>query len=290
MTKNITKILLMCAFAMTSCSQADEPAGDDRVEDVGTSKVSMALSRSTRDEFAAEGISQITVFTYLRDRAGSTLYEKRDIDVSNGEFTMEFPLGENYTTFAVANAKSISGDDTFETVTLHLDPAEMKDVWLSNTVRFSTDKSVTDIDLSLARVVARIDFEPAETDAELAAQTRFDALTLTFGNVASTYSVSTGKAVAESLTFTTDASKGYKSSFYTFETASLDVPATMGITFMKGGREVNHTPGDLEIGQSFGASRRYRLVVPVTYDSYVEQPWDSRSAMPFTLTVQSFPF
>lgn len=296
MIKNLSKLLLPCVFGLAACSQsADEPASPDTGASTGSSTVTMTLSRAAADDFLAAGISRITILTYQVDREGSPLIDEKDVEVGSGRFEFEFPLGETYQAFAVANAGAINDKEFFETVSLKIDPSAKNDVWVSTPVKFASDKSVSSVSLVMRRVVAEVNFTPAEEDSELAAQSYFDRLDLTFKNVASTYMVATTKAVADEFSFTVTAANGYKTSFHTFATTSLETKSSLFITYYNGGSQVNVSPSDLDTGVTFDASRRYNLIVPVTNPDFIAIPWTSstnvtsRSGMP-GITVEEYDF
>ena len=52
------------------------------------------------------------------------------MDVADGMFEMEFPIGETYQTFVVANAPSITEKEEIATVAINLDPKAPADVWM----------------------------------------------------------------------------------------------------------------------------------------------------------------
>lgn len=271
MIKNFSKLLLCAALALTSCSQAeDEPIvkpGDQEM-----AKVTMTISRADASEFADAGIRDITVFVFHNERKGTTLFSETTFPVADGKFEMSFPLGESYQTVAVANALSIEGKESLETLMLKLDPMAKNDVWSTNVAKFSSDKSVAGVQLVFNRRVAAINFVPAETDAELAAITEFDNINLTFTEVADAYMVQTGKAVSTALTVAAPASAGYKASFYTFDTTALDA-GTLSIAYTKGGQTVK-TSKNLECTQ-YAAGKRVKCEVRITDPSIIDE---SRSA------------
>lgn len=266
MIKNFSKLLLCAALALTSCSQVeDEP--NVKPGDQEMAKVTMTISRADASEFADAGIRDITVFVFHNERKGTTLYSESTIPVSDGKFEMNFPLGESYQTVAVANASSVEGKESLETLMLKLDPLAKNDVWLTNVVKFSSDKSVESVRLIFSRCVAAINFVPAETDAELAAVTEFDNIDLTFTEVADAYMVQKGEAVSTTLTVSAPASAGYKASFHTFETSALP-NGTLNIAYTKGGQTVK-TSKALECTQ-YGAGKRVKCEVRITDPSIID--------------------
>lgn len=279
MFKKFHNLLLLSLLGLVSCSQgADEPNPVPGPQNPAeTHSVEMTLSRATRDEFAQAGIDKYTIFIYKNERKGTSLYAEKEVSVNDGSVSMEFTLGDNFQTFLVANAQNVTGKEALETVTIHLDPTSSRQVWISNPVRFASDKSVSQVSVTLRRIVSLIDFVPAETDAELASQSYFDRVDLTFNNVATSYQIATGTASATSFTASTDGARGYKASFYTFETSSLD-DATLDINYYKGGNVVNTSAGALEVGTKFAANNHYTVTVPITSPSFTANPWGAATS------------
>lgn len=260
MIKNFSKLLLCMSLALAGCSQAeDEPTVAPGAEETG--KVAINISRAEASDFADAGISDITVFVYHVERKGTTLVSETTMPVGEGTLEMSFPLGENYQTFAVANAASITGKETLATVTLNLDPAAKNDVWATNVVRFASDKSYPEISLVFSRRVAAVNFAPAETDTELAAISDFDNINLTFTEVATAYQVQANKAVSTTYTVSAPASAGYKASFHTFDTTGLG-RGTLTIDYTKGGQSVRKSQ-PLEC-DTYAAGKRISSIVPIT--------------------------
>ena len=292
MIKSLSKLMLGFAVILTGCSQGvDEAVADLDGGNAGvggqTSTVSMSLSRASAYEFASAGIERFTVFIYKVERRGTTLYKEAVVDVSNPVIEYEFPLGETYQTFAVANASSITDKEACETAMLHLDTSD-GNVWLASPVRFATDKSVTSVSLELRRVVSRITFTAAENDtpdgqALLASQTDFDRVDITFKNVASSYLVSKLQAQLTDITLSADAASQYSATLYTFETRTANVNGALDLTYYKGGNVVNTSASELDVNTPYGSGSAYTLKVPVTDINYVADAW-ARSGMP-ALTV-----
>lgn len=280
MIKNISKLLLCMSMALTGCSQAeDEPAvatgGDE------TAKVSINLSRAEAADFAEAGISDITVFVYHVERKSTTLVSETTLPVGEGVLEMSFPLGETYQTFAVANAASITDKESLSTIALHLDPLAKNDVWSTNVVRFSSDKSVSEISLVFSRRVAEVSFAPAESADELAAITEFDNVNLTFTEVATSFLVQGLKPVSTELTLAAPASAGYKVSFHTFDTTTLS-KGTLTIDYTKGGQSVKKSQ-PLECN-SYASGKRISCIVPITDPSIIEMSRGFSEAISWIVT------
>lgn len=296
MIKNLSRFLLPLAVALTGCSQsADEPSAPGQGGgDASKQKVEMTLSRATAEELQAAGISKFTVFIYKVNRREYTLVEQKECDATQGRFTVEFPLGETYQTFAVANADNFTGTESYETVTVNIDPTAKQDVWVSTPQRFSSDKSFSTLDVALRRVIAAVDFQTAETAADLAAAGNFDRLDVTFNDIAASYKVSDGTVEGTALTLQLDASTEFKGSFTTFPTTSLENNATITIDYLKGGEKVNTSSSPLETMLKYEAAKHYTFTVPVSQDDYVQTPWRTASLVPagarMKVTVDVTPF
>ncbi|MBO5779599.1 MAG: FimB/Mfa2 family fimbrial subunit [Muribaculaceae bacterium] len=290
MIKNFSKLLLCAAIALTSCSSVDEP---EMTESTGeTAKVAIGISRADAQEFTEAGITNITVFVYHNERKGTTLFCEKTMDVADGMFEMEFPIGETYQTFVVANAPSITEKEEIATVAINLDPKAPADVWMSQVVKFASDKSVSEVELTLNRRVARVSFEPAETAEELAAITDYDNLNIRFTNIATKMLVSGAKAEAGETTVSASAADGFKATIYTFDTSSLAVNGKLFLEYTKGGAVVN-TSRELDCATSYGASKRVKLIVPITDPGLVENPWSGMRARaelrsPITFEISEF--
>lgn len=278
MNKNITKFLALGVLGLASCSSSDEPSGpgQDRPSDGRTATVTMTLSRAAQDDFREAGITSISIYTYKSTSEGYVLDSKTDISPSDGTFSLQYLLGENLQAFAVANAASVTDADRLETVKLHIDPRGENVVWLSGVVRFSSDKSVSSIDLQMERVVSQLNFTPVEDAAELQTLGRFDRIDYTFKGISDTYVVSGRHAEPSDVTVSSDASAGFKASVYTFETATSGTAASLFLDYYKGGAQVNSSYADLSLGVIKG-SMRYNVTFPVTDANYLATSWTGAS-------------
>ena len=298
MIKSLSKLMLGCAVVLTACSHGvDEAASDlglgDTADTGQGATVTMALSRASAAEFLQAGIQKFTVYVYKVERRGSTLFMEREIDVNSPSISLDFPLGETYQTFAVANANSVTDKEACETAMIHLDPRSESDVWLATPVRFATDKSVSSVALELRRVVSRITFTAAENDTPdgqtlLASQSDFDRIDVTFKNVADGYLVSKLQAQLADVTLTVDAASNYTGTIYTFETRTAGVNGALAMNYMKGGVQVNTSASDLDVNSPYASGAAYTLKVPVTDINFVADAW-ARSAMsPLTVSITDF--
>ncbi len=285
MIKNLYKTLLpLAVVALAGCSQSvDEPAAPTTcpTDSDAKQKVEMQLSRATAEDLQAAGISKFTVFIYHVNRREYTLIEQKECDaVEGGRFELEFPLGETYQTFAVANADSFSDTESYETVTINIDPLAKQDVWVSAPTRFSSDKSFSTLDVALRRTIAAVDFETAEAPADLAAAGDFDRLDITVDHVATSYKISGGVVNDASLTLSVTAGSEFKGGFTTFPTTTLADASTVVIDYFKGADKVNTSSSPLETSTKYEAAKHYKMIVPVTQEDFVQTPWHTASLIP----------
>lgn len=275
MIKKYSHLLLGGVLLLGACSQASEEpdapaAGSSGAETV---PVEFAITRAAADDFAAAGIEKFSIFVYKTERKTSQLYAEQEVSVDGGNFSIELPLGENFKAFAIANAVSVTGKESFETVAVTIDPAADSEIWLSAASAFASDKSVATVNLTLQRAVAKVEFAPAETSEELSAA-GFDELSLTFTNTARTMLIDGSKVENESLTLTTDAAHGFATSFYTFDTRANGEASMLTIDYLKAGQKVNSSAGALDTGVTYQSNYLYKMTVPVLNNSFVETPWN----------------
>lgn len=295
MTKNLTRFLLPLAVALTGCSQgADEPSAPGTGDEAPKQKVEVALSRASAEELQAAGISKFTVFIYHVNRREYTLVEQKACDATEGRFAVDFPLGETYVTFAVANADNFTNPESYNDIAVNIDPMAKQDVWISSPTRFSSDKSFETLDIALRRMVAAVEFKTAEETADIAATGDFDRLDVTFNHIATSYKVNGGEVNDQSLTLSLDAAADFKGGFTTFPTTSLAEHSTLVIDYFKGGQMVNTSASPLETSISYEAAKRYTMTVPVKQPDFVETPWRSATLIPagarMKVTVEVAPF
>lgn len=284
MIKNLYKTLLpLAVVALAGCSQGvDEPAAPTTCPDGSAKqKVEMQLSRATAEDLQAAGISKFTVFIYHVNRREYTLIEQRECDATaGGRFELDFPLGETYQTFAVANADSFTDTESYETVTIHIDPLAKQDVWVSAPTRFSSDKSFSTLDVALRRVIAAVDFKTAEAPADLVAAGDFDRLDITIDHIATSYKVNGGVVNDEPVSLTVTADTDFQGGYTTFPTTTLADASTVVIDYLKGGEKVNTSSSPLETSTKYEAAKHYTMIVPVTQEDFVQTPWHTASLIP----------
>ena len=274
-------MLVLPVLALYACSGQDDGVSTvlGAADMTEYTQVRMAVSQNSSSNRAADAES-ITVYVYKQEQKTSVLVDEQVIDATKTHFTYELPLGESYQTFAVSNVASVTGKETLETVTIHVDPSQTGEVWLSNLARFSSDKSVKDVSLVMRRLVAEVNFAPAETVEELSAYTQFDNLDVTFSNVATAYHVKDGTVDLEQLKLNTTLADGYQMRFFSFDTTAGDANASVFINYMKGNELVNMSSSQLDAGVKFAASHRYNLIVPVTNADFLAEGWETASAVP----------
>ncbi len=288
MCKIFNKAFLLGLLTLGACSQSQEapqpPEGGE------TQSVSISMTRGVQDDFIAAGVENYTIYIYRNTKADKSLYSEQQVNANQSNVTINFSLGDNFKIFAVANAASVTGKEDFETMELHLNPQSDSQIWMTEVTSFTSDKSVTSLELSMQRLVARVEFAPAESEQELSDQKLFDTLNLTFTNTADTYKVSDGTVTTKNQDLVLTGATGYKGGFYTFSTVSADGDSMLEITYLKGGAVVNKSAGALETGVKYAANNRYKMSVPVLVDDYVETPWTrsgSSAKKFFTIDVTS---
>ncbi len=288
MCKIFNKAFLLGLVTLCACSQSqDAPQPPEAPQ---TQSVSISMTRGVQDDFIAAGVENYTIYIYRNTKADKSLFSEQQVSATQSTVTINFSLGDSFKIFAVANAASVTGKENFETMELHLNPQSDSQVWMTEVSTFTSDKSVTSLEMSMQRLVARVEFAPAESEQELSSQNLFDTLNLSFSNTADTYKVSDGSVIVKNQDLTLTAATGYKGGFYTFSTASADSDSMLDITFLKGGEVVNKSAGALETGVKYAANNRYNMSVPVLANDYVEIPW-TRAGSPasnkFTIDVTS---
>ena len=199
MMRKVSLMFALPLVCLAACGQQDdvilgEPAAPVSERGIAT----MRLPRAESGDFAAAGVSDVTILIYRVNGKTTELFNNSTVNVGSGEFQYEFSLGETYRTLALANVTA-SGVDAVETLKLTIDPAGEKTPYTTPLTQFSSDKSVLNVGLELTRPVARLSFRPAEDAADLA-NVDFDEIRLTYSNVATTYMPSVGKPELTELT------------------------------------------------------------------------------------------
>lgn len=277
--KNLfTLLALSCLMLLTACSGEDGLPGDaPTTASTARQQVLFRMPRATVSEFQAAGISDVTIYAYISERKKDSLVQVTTLPIGDGQLTVNLPLGESLATFAVANVASVSDEDSLATVTLHLDPTQEKEVWVSDIVSFSSDKTVPNVDLTMQRIVGQLAFQPEETADELAAATSFDALDITFTNIATAWRVKDAAPVMEDITVGTTLAAGYVKNVYSFPTAGEGGAVSMLLSYKKGNTVVNQSLGTIDTGIRIETSTRYNIVMPITDESYTQTPVSAKA-------------
>lgn len=269
----LTLLALLCLTLLTACSGEDGLMSEVQpAVSAAKQQVKFRVPRSTVSEFQAAGISNVTIYAYISERKKDSLVQVTTLPIGDGQLTVDLPLGESLATFAVANASSVSDEDSLATVTLHLDPAQAEEVWVSDIVSFSSDKTVANVELTMQRIVGQLAFQPEETAEELAAATSFDVLDITFTNIATAWRVKDAAPVMEDITLSTTLADGYQKAAYSFPTAGEGGAVSMTLSYKKNGAEVNQSLGTIDTGIRIEASTRYNIVMPITDENYTQTP------------------
>lgn len=203
---------------------------------------------------------------------------------------------ENLQTFIVANADHLVDTDSLSKVVVYQDAHIQKPVYISDVVGFTSDNSVSSLNVELKRLVGQAVFQPKETEEELSAITRFDQLNVTFTNVAIGYKVKSKECITENVTISTNLSTGFGASVYSFPTVNGDSRTSIDVVYLKGGEEVNRIISPLDTGIGFESSKRSTVHMKITDENYLDEPWPSvrtvmyksTSTQPFTIEVSEF--
>lgn len=163
-------------------------------------------------------------------------------------------------------------------------------------VGFTSDNSVSSLNVELKRLVGQAVFQPKETEEELNAITRFDQLNVTFTNVAIGYKVKSKECITKNVTISTNLSTGFGASVYSFPTVNGDSRTSIDVVYLKGGEEVNRIISPLDTGIGFESSKRSTVHMKITDENYLDEPWPSvrtvmyksTSTQPFTIEVSEF--
>ena len=170
--KHLASLFLLSFLLCCSCSQQmdDEWKPNEQLPNVPeTHPVGVSFSRASLETFAEHGITEVGVYVYLQD---SMVYGK-NLPLNNGDLKVDLPLGENLQTFIVANADHLVDTDSLSKVVVYQDAHIQKPVYISDVVGFTSDNSVSSLNVELKRLVGQAVFQPKETEEELSAITRF---------------------------------------------------------------------------------------------------------------------
>ncbi|MDR0940153.1 MAG: hypothetical protein LBN29_12570 [Mediterranea sp.] len=293
--KHVAMLLTVSSLLLAACAQEEESwtAAVQNPTARATHQVSFALTRTTVEEFTAAGITEVGIYAYLND----SLVYGQNLAINDGSLQVELPLGETISTFAVANAGSMTDADSLSTVCVRMDEAMSKEIFLSEVVTFASDNSVGNLSLELKRLVGQAILQPKETAEQLATVTQFDRLDVTFANVGVGYYVASGSSLQESRTVSATHADGFVASLYGLPTAGAPAKTSITLSYLNGETEVNSTFGSIDTGLVFEPSKRSTVYVPILNEAYLNNPWSAvattrsgmaREMMPFTLVETNF--
>lgn len=292
--KHVVKLFIVALLAFFSCSgQGDEPwEVNEPPKNPETHSVNLSLSRASIETFAEHGITEIGIYAYLKD----SLVFGKNIPLNDGNLKVDLPLGENLQTFAVANADKMIDADSLSKVIIRQDALMQKQVYISDIVDFTSDKSVSHINIELKRLVGEAVFQPKETIEEINAITLFDQLSVTFTNAGVAYKVKTGECVQENVTLTVDRTAGFSASIYSLPTLNGDSRTAVDVVYLKNNVEINRTNSPLDTAIAFEPSKRSTVYMPILDDAYLTNPWTrtrtvtnkGKLTQPFTIEESEF--
>lgn len=270
--EHLTKFLFLLFFIFFSCSQQVEDGWEvvnELPQEPETHSTDVCFSRASLETFAEQGITEVGIYVYLKD---SMVYGK-NLSLNDGNLQINLPLGENLQTFAVANADHLTDTDSLSKVIVYQDLYAQKQVYISDVKNFVSDKSVSNLNLELKRLVGQAVFQPTETETDLDAITQFDQLNVCFTNVGVAYKVKTGECVQQDVTISTDRVGGFIASVYSFPTSSADYRTSVDVVYLRNGEEVNRTNSALDTGIAFEASKRSVVNMPILEDAFLQNAW-----------------
>ncbi len=292
--KHLVNLLFASVLLLAACTQHSSEVGekDDFRNDTPQHAVEMNFSRSSLDAFTASGISELGVYVYIKD----SLISGKNYPLSSGTLAVELPLGEDLRTFVVANAPQLDAVDRLSTATIRMDAAMQQEVYLSEVISFTSDKSVSSIAVELKRMVGQAVLQPTENAETLQATTLMDQVQVTFTNAGVAYKISAGTCIQQDVTVAVDRSQNFCASIYSFPTVSGSSRTAIGVTYLRGGQVVNVTNSPLDTAIAFEPSKRTVVYMPILEDAFLANSWsDTRSIrtedmtrLPFQLIESEF--
>lgn len=277
--KKLMTFVFMSLLVLTSCSEAiDELAGQNSGPSQTaqqTRTVTLNLTRSSDDVAEQADIKEVSIYVYQVERKKDSLVYAKTLAVGDGNLNVELPLGENLQTFVVANASSVTETDSLATVQINLNPACTDEVYISDIVSFKSDYTTSDVNVTLHRLVGQVVLKPTEDEATLAAFNKFDKVDVTFTNLATSYKVQSKAVMVSDVTISTDKSKGFQASAYSFPSAPAGTSTGVTYKMYKGSNLVNQTAALVDAGIVFDSSKRYIINVPLTDEEYLQSAWDA---------------
>ncbi len=278
--KHLTSVLFLSVFILFSCSEQGDDGWEPNVPggpDVEKTTVSFELSAATVASFAELGITELGIYAYGED---SLLVYGQNLTIGDGNLKIDVPLGENISTFAVANAGNITDRDSVHTVTVYQNSTAQNEIFLSPLTVFISDRSVETVSLELTRAVGQGVLRPTEDADVLAAVTEFDQLQVIFNDVVVGYRPGSDQYVLGNVTVSTTSAAGYQASVYSF--ATQDTPCSVEVVYLKGGSQVNRTREPLWDYFTFVPSKRIYMNMPILDEEYLEHEF-SASSVPAAL-------
>lgn len=277
--KKLMTFVFMSLLVLTSCSQAiEELAGQTSGQSQAarqTSTVTLNLTRSSEDGAGQADIKEVGIYVYQVERKKDSLVYAKTLQLGDGNLSVELPLGENLQTFVVANASSVTETDSLATVQINLNPACTDEVYISDIVSFKSDYTTSDVNVTLHRLVGQVVLKPTEDETTLASFGKFDKVDVTFTNLATSYKVQSKEVVVSDVTLSTDKSKGYQASAYSFPSAPAGTSTGVTYKMYQGTNLVNQTAALIDAGVVVESSKRYIINVPLTDEEYLQSAWEA---------------
>lgn len=280
--KHLDKLMLILVAVtfLISCSE-NEDLNKTATTASSKSNVIMKISPAAADSFAAAGITNLTVYAYIKESKKDSLIKDTTLAIGEGRFAIGLPLGEKIQSFIVANG-TIINQDSLSTAALSLDPSGDKEPWLSNIASFTTDKTVSNVTFTMQRMVGQAVFQPEEDAQTLQDYTQFNNIDITFTNIATYYKINGDSTGFQDVTINAGRAEHYTGRIYSLPTTTAPTTTGLKLIFKKDQTAVNSTPATLDAGIRFAPSHRYNIFIPVTDEGYITTPW-TRSSKGHTL-------
>lgn len=272
--RKLTFGLLTALLVVCSCSQDDiTTAIDDKPATPATAdaKNPVRLNITRAD---GVDVSQVSIYAYISERKKDSLVYAKTLDLGDGNLQIELPLGESIKAFAVANAGSVTAEDSLCTVTVNQDASCTREIYLSEIASFNSDYTTSAVELTLSRLVGQVVVQPKETDLSAA---KFDQADITLKNLGLAYKVSTGEIAVGDITLSANAAQAWTVSAYSFPTTDLG-STKIYMQFLNGGQALNTSLTDIDTENTIGASMRLTVTIPYLDEEYLSAPWTTRTA------------
>ena len=278
--KKVLTFVSMSLLLLASCSQDTELTSgqtqlpDDNGKNVDTRTMTVGFANTLLED-AALDFTDVEVFAYKTGGFNvDSLLVRKTLPLQNNKLQLELPLDETVQTFLAANHAAVTLDDSLATVTVWQDKACSRKVWLSNTVKFSSNYSGMGT-LTMSPAYGEAVIAPTETPETIAAVA--DSIVFTLRNVPTSWQVTKAESGSEDITFTW---KDFTTQ-PTLRAFAGTKASNLAYSIYKGGKEIRRTPADIDTGLLFHLCKRSTISFPVVDEEYApEVTEETRAAAP----------